>query len=340
MKPILHSGPGLVFGVPTLGRPVPLDWALSLKALSPPINFSVLFHIVRQKEIGLARNDIAKFALEKDAKYLFFMGDDVEVPAHGLRQLIYRMEQDPEVGIVGGVYCAKARPAFPLVFRENGKGSYWDWKVGEYFEISGLGMDCTLIRTDIFKQIEEPWFKTVDTDGFLDNIQSAESWTEDLYFCKKVKEQTKYKIMCDAGVICNHWDVYNGVRYGLPSNSLPMRQKVVENAKRALLIGEEIPFSDPNFSLTTFGPEGSDYRGSSEATPFETGEFDWLIINKATRSFKNFIPEWVRILKQNGKISISFEDEFLDLEAVKKFILSYFNLSSVEINGSFLEFTV
>ena len=46
MKQKLHSGPGLVVGLPTLGRPVTLDWALAFKSLNPPINFNSLFQIL------------------------------------------------------------------------------------------------------------------------------------------------------------------------------------------------------------------------------------------------------------------------------------------------------
>src|ERR1044071_3472269 len=131
----VRSGPGLMIGIPTLGRPVPLSWAMSWRSLSPPINYNMNVMIVNGRAVDAARNEIALAALEKGSKYIFFLGDDVVVPNHTLRQLIYRLEHNPEIGVVGGVYCSKSEPAFPLVFRGNGNGSYWDWRIGEFFEV-------------------------------------------------------------------------------------------------------------------------------------------------------------------------------------------------------------
>ena len=55
-----NIGPTLMIAIPTLGRPVPLQWALNFKSMSPPINFNCDFNIVMGKEIGYARNALAK----------------------------------------------------------------------------------------------------------------------------------------------------------------------------------------------------------------------------------------------------------------------------------------
>ena len=154
-----HAGPGLVIGLPTLGRPVPLEWAFAFKSLNPPINYNTIFQIVNGQEIGTARQAIAEFAVEKDAKYLFFLGDDVVIPPHTMRQLIYRLDQDATIDVVGGVSCSKCDPSNPLVFRGNGHGCYWDWKVGEFFEVTGMGLDCTLIRVSALKSSKNPGSK-------------------------------------------------------------------------------------------------------------------------------------------------------------------------------------
>ena len=45
MKKLLTTGPGILIAIPTLGRPVNLDWALAFKALNPPINYNINFSI-------------------------------------------------------------------------------------------------------------------------------------------------------------------------------------------------------------------------------------------------------------------------------------------------------
>jgi len=311
------SGPGLVIGLPTLGRPVPLEWAFAFKQLSPPINFNTNFHMVRGKPVAEARNEMAEFAISVGAKYLFFIGDDTVPPAHALRQLIYRMEQDGTIGVVGGVYCSKTNPPAPLVFKDNGRGSYWDWKVGEFFQCSGLGMDCTLIRVDMLKDIPKPWFKTVDTDLFLDGKNAAELWTEDLWFLKAVGE-TAWKIYCDASVICDHHDVYNNKIYNLPKGSLPLRQLAVEpgKLKKAIDVGcGPLDRADqfPDYTLVRVDIREDctpDYRCSVDNLPFDNDEFDLVFSSHVLEHFprakwQSVLHEWMRIVKPGGDIMLS-----------------------------------
>lgn len=312
-KKLLQHGPGLTIGIPTLGRPVPLQWALAFKSLNPPINYNTNFVILPGMEVGEARNLIAKKSIESDSKYLFFLGDDVEIPNHTLRTMIYRMEQDEKIGVIGGVYCAKADPAYPLVFRENGRGSYWDWKVGEFFPCTGLGMDCTLIRVALLKELAEKGgdlFKTVKSDKFLDGINSAEEWTEDLFFLNRVVEETSYEIFCDGGVICKHWDVYAGKSYTLPPDSLPMRQLVVDGSIPKLLdIGGSLS-SSTGFNRVTFGDtDGMDYRGQVTTLPFDQESYEAVNLPASylldTRSIKEILKECVRVLKADGVFKLT-----------------------------------
>lgn len=312
-KKHLQHGPGLTIGIPTLGRPVPLQWALAFKSLNPPINYNTNFVILPGMEVGVARNEIAKRAIEHDSKYLFFLGDDVEIPNHTLRTMIYRMEQDEKIGVIGGVYCAKADPAYPLVFRENGRGSYWDWKVGEFFPCTGLGMDCTLIRVSLLKELAEKGgdlFKTVKSDKFLDGINSAEEWTEDLFFLGRVAKETDFQIFCDGGIICKHWDVYGGKSYTLPNDSLPMRQLVVDGDLPKLLdIGGTLS-SHVGFNRVTFGPaDGMDYRGQIGTLPFDQESYEAVnlpanfLLN--IDGIKEIFKESIRVLKKDGIFKVT-----------------------------------
>lgn len=316
---------------------MPLDWAFAFKSLNPPLNYNTIFHVIQGKEVAHARNEFVKVAIEKDAKYLFLLGDDTVVPNHTLRQLIFRMEQDPTVGVVGGVYCCKSDPPYPLVFRGNGKGSYWDWKIGEYFEVTGLGMDCTLIRVDLLRSMgESDWFLTVSTDEFLDARNNAEEWTEDLYFLKRVAEETKYKIMCDGSVICSHHDVYGNKVYNLPPDSLPMRQKLVKKDKRALMIGPPLELTDgESFDVTTFGDEGSDYRGHRSTLPFATEEFDWTIVTDIRDISRDSIIEWLRCSRT--KLTMTFY-EFINIAQVVEHLKQY-NIIVSLVKGNMIEVT-
>jgi predicted SAM-dependent methyltransferase len=306
----IPSNLGLLIGIPTLGRLQPLQWGLAFKSISPPINYNTNMMVIYGNPVDVARNRIAEAAIEQGAKFLFFLGDDVVVPAHTLRQLIYRMEQHPEIGVVGGVYCSKSTPPAPLVFRENGRGSYWNWKVGEFFEVTGLGMDCTLIRVDTLKEVSKPWFKTVDADQFLDAINHAETWTEDIYFLKKVVEETKYKVYCDGGVICDHYD--GNTAYRLPVDCIPMGRTVIdEDKKRALDIGcGEVDRSEqfPEYTLVRVDLRDEchpDYRCDVRSLPFGNEEFDLVFNSHILEHIQrdetiSTLREWLRVLKPGG----------------------------------------
>lgn len=301
MKEHKNTGPGLVVGIPTLGRPVPLDWAMAFKSMNPPINYNSTIHLVKGKPVDEARQEIAENALKVGAKYLFFVGDDVVCPGHTLRQLIYRLENNPSIGCVGGVYCAKCDPSFPLVFRGNGRGAYWDWKIGEFFEVSGLGLDCNLIRVEMLSEMTRPWFKTIDGDQFLDGINSCESWTEDLYFYKKMADETKYKLYCDGTVICEHWDIYNERVYTLPMDSLPRRQLVVSKEKqKCLMVGyEALPDNtqDEQFTFVAIndGEVRCDYRVDYSALPFDDKEFHKVMVSPSVNLRSVDVKELQRV---------------------------------------------
>jgi hypothetical protein len=336
MKTLNHAGPGLLIAIPTLGRPVPLDWAMAFKGLSPPINFNVNYGVIYGRQVADARNAFAEQAITSGCKYLFFLGDDVVVPAHTLKQLLFRMENTPSLLVVGGVYCSKCEPSAPLVFKGDGVGSYWDWKLGEFFPVTGLGMDCTLIKTEVFNKLSKPWFKTVDEDQHLDGINSAEMWTEDLYFLKKLREELGDDLVyCDASVICDHWDVYNNKKYSLPKDSLPMRQKVVTKDKKALILGPSIDLVDESYDVTRCGQDnGADYRLIFNNLPFEKDQFDWVIVTQPILGYNRLdFEEWLRVTK--GKISVCFS-EVLDPINLGKFI-TYNHKMEVKRDGNYLE---
>ena len=336
MKTLNQAGPGLLIAIPTLGRPVPMDWALALKNLNPPINFNVNYSMIYGNEVANARNTFAQQAIDLRSKYLFFLGDDVVVPPHTLKQLIFRMENTPEILVVGGVYCSKSDPSAPLVFRGDGVGSYWDWKIGEFFSVTGLGMDCTLIRTEVFNKLSKPWFKTVDDSQHLDGINSSEMWTEDLYFLKKVKDELGDDLVyCDASIICDHWDIYNNKKYTLPKNSLPLRQKVVNKDKKCLILGPSIDLVDDTYDITRCGQDDqADYRLDFNNLPFEAKQFDWVIVTQPIDRYRvKEFEEWFRVSK--SKVSVCFSD--LINPDILGTLVTYNHQRTVKRDGNYLE---
>ena len=307
------SFPTLLFAIPFSGRPLPPNLLLAFHNCSPPMNYNTVMLNTYGAPIDLARNHFAEKAIELNAKYLFFWDEDVELPAHALRELIFMAEHHPECGVIGGIYCLKVDRPEPLVFNGVGNGPYWDWRVGEVFECTAIGMGCTLIRTEMFKDLEKPWFKSVDDmSPYLDNIRHGEQWTEDLYFCKKVVESKKWKIYAHGQILPAHIDVKTGRSYELPPDSKPMRDIT---AKRGKLKIADLGCG-PNKLKTDEGTvigvdmrdmEGVDYRCDLRRLPFASGELDLVFSSHTLEHFgrseiMDILKEWTRIIKPAGEL--------------------------------------
>lgn len=290
---------------------------MAFKACSPPMNSNTIYFETHAKPIDEARNWFAEAAIEHKAKYLFFWDEDVLVPPHALRELIYVADNWPNVGVVGGIYCLKTQRPEPLVFKQQGMGPTWDWKVGEVFECGGIGMGCTLIRTELFKDIPKPWFRTVDDlSPYLDNLPAGEQWTEDLYFCKKVVDSKKWKIIAHGGLVMPHIDVRTRTKYELPPDSKPARHLLTPVGKKKILDigpGEAGPMKTQEGVVVSVDIReglGVDYRCDFRKLPFANEEFDIVHSSQSLehiprRDVSDTLNEWIRVLKKDGELRLA-----------------------------------
>jgi hypothetical protein len=219
-----NIGPmGLAIGLPMCGRNVTPEWSIAFAMQSYPMNFNRYLDVVKKKPIVEARTKIVEAALEQKAKYLWFLDDDVQPPFFAARRLIYDLEQaDDDVMVAGGIYVSKGELVEPIVYRGNGQGPFWKWKVGDVFDVTGIGTGCMMIKMELFEKLPKPWFKEIDRgpNGEWVNVHQS----DDLYFCDRVVE-AGYKLVADGNVICIHWDVTvdPAQGYSLPDGSYPTR---------------------------------------------------------------------------------------------------------------------
>jgi predicted SAM-dependent methyltransferase len=301
-----------------------VEWGFNIRSLRPPINYNTREGVIIGQEVADARNAFCEQAIDMKCKFIYFQGDDVLVPGHTLQSLIYRMEHDEQLGVVGGVYVTKSDVPQPLVFRGNGAGPYWDWKVGEYFQVTGIGMDATIIRTDVLKQMEKPWFKTIREDGFLDAKNEMESWTEDLWFCNRVYEETDYHVYADSMVMCTHFEYMgnNAWRpFTLRADSRPMQREEIDSKRvQAIDLG-----CGPEAHWWNFGPGynvdrvdirdecNPDYRCDLRRLPFNEDEYDVVFSSHTLEHFARdevdeVLTEWTRIMKPTGEMTLIVPD--------------------------------
>lgn len=165
----------------------------TLRAL-PNVEFR--FWTPPRMSIDNARNQAAIYAMQTECDYLMFIDDDVLIPEDTLVKLL-QADKD----IIAGLVMIRGFPFNVMAFKweeNNGKshlGYYNDLPQERgIVECDAVGFSCCLIKTDIIKALEPPYFVTSRTN------------TEDVYFCLKVKDMLDPKpgIYMHTDVECGH----------------------------------------------------------------------------------------------------------------------------------------
>ena len=203
----------ILIAVPTFESIYP-DTFKSIWELDPG-EHDLYFDFVRGYDCATARNRIAQRALDKGVDYVLMVDNDVILPSDVLLNLL-----DDSRDVVLGYYAHRGNDN--LYHGRMSVCKYWqmdgvpwynypleseytaaemeDLKAkGEYkIRIHGGGMGCALIKTDIFRRIEYPWYDWVNYGGKERGMLS-----EDLYFCERCKEK-HIPIYTDSRAGCGH----------------------------------------------------------------------------------------------------------------------------------------
>lgn len=175
----------------------------------------VLFRFARGYDCAMARNVIAQMAIDLNTDYVLMVDNDVTVPSYALTAML----EDPK-DVCLGYYAHRdsdniyrGRTSVCRLYDENGsayfnyplESEYTDEEMKNFralqqykLQIHGGGMGCALIKTDIFKRLEYPWYKWV-----LYTDEHRGVLGEDLYFCEQCKN-AKIPVYTDSRVGCGH----------------------------------------------------------------------------------------------------------------------------------------
>ncbi len=152
------------------------------------------------------RNILIKSALENDCTHVFFLDDDLQFGPDTLTKLLAH-----DLDIVGGYYLMRNYPHRPILFGE----ALEDGRCRTLFPNDGVepglvemvatGLGCCLIKTSVFKQMEEPWIRLGELE--------KDHWCDDIGFFRRVRA-LGIKMYCDLSVTVGHmgvaamWPVY------------------------------------------------------------------------------------------------------------------------------------
>jgi len=140
----------------------------------------------------LGRNKLAKMAVEQGQEWLMFLDDDHTFPEDLLLRLLAH-----DLPVVGALYLQRQMPFMPIAYAtKDDEGIYWPVDLNAHGEnelvtVRGLGTGGMLIRTEIFRELEYPWFEHGTA-------------SEDLIFCDRVYEAGLGPIYCDLGARMGH----------------------------------------------------------------------------------------------------------------------------------------
>lgn len=147
--------------------------------------------------IDRMRNFTAAAAMEGEFDYVVFIDDDVLVPFTCIAKLIKRAEAGCDV--VAGVTHIRSYPYYPMIFDFSNKENHYVDDYRKKADETGLlfcdavGFSLCLISVDLLKRIVPPFFVT------------GPNFTEDVYFCNKVKQQfPETKIAADITIETAH----------------------------------------------------------------------------------------------------------------------------------------
>jgi len=210
LKPPTNPEHTIVVAVPTLGY-VSLAFILHFFQMAFPVASIREMAIVKGLEVAEARERCIDHLLSLDPlpSYFVFLGDDMLSPPVGMPMLFDTL-LDHKLETAAGLYHMKMPYPQPLMWKTGHIGLLRpgrDFKHGDLVECDGTGLDYCLFRSELFKKISKPRFKTghelVAPRQYLVH-------TEDAWFWQKCAEETGVKPRVDTRVTIGHFDYVTG----------------------------------------------------------------------------------------------------------------------------------
>lgn len=192
--------------IPSKGT-IPARAVESWMGLASPMNNAFVRMFITGMEVGEAYNAAIETILGhpqlQNFKYVLTLEEDNLPPYDGLLKL---QESIKDFDAVGGLYWTKGPGGQPMIYG-NAKETL-NFRPQEPLaetvqECHGLGMGFTLFRLDLFRELEKPWFRTLNAEG-------GKTYTQDLYFFENARKAGK-RVACDTRVRVGHLDNSTGV---------------------------------------------------------------------------------------------------------------------------------
>jgi hypothetical protein len=196
--------------------PVATDFNRLLSLRGYKIEHSSIFG----HNVDEARNLLSSNSVKIGSKYTFFVDNDIILPENALVRMTEILEENDEIGAVTGDYLFKGKLPHSVHLQLDDNG-----KVTELNRIKDLdeevysnwliGMGCCLIRTEVFRQLQYPWFLCYSKKLRKTGVDVSEDGgeNEDAHFSEMLMNNG-YKIKILNDLKCVHVDFNNKIMYG------------------------------------------------------------------------------------------------------------------------------
>ena len=186
----------ILIAIPTAKNIEP-DTFKSIYDLIVPDGYETMFQYFYGYNIDQIRNLIADWTIN-GFDYLFSVDSDIAFPPDTLARLLAH-----DKPVVSGLYIQRKPGQHILeIYEHTATGGVTNMPYGKLkgrplVEVAGCGFGCTLVKSEVFRDIGYPQFKyysALSMDGTV---------SEDVDFCRKAREKG-YSIWADPSILCRH----------------------------------------------------------------------------------------------------------------------------------------
>lgn len=117
------------------------------------------------------RNEVVQHHLEGDSEALWFVDDDT-IPPPGTVEWLVDLVENGAADVAAGLYYSRSLPYNPIAYQRRPNGLYIAlarFAPGEIVYVDSVGMGCTLIKREVFEEIQRQYsvYRRVETGTML-----------------------------------------------------------------------------------------------------------------------------------------------------------------------------
>jgi hypothetical protein len=197
----------VLLGIASAGQPT-APFLESLGRLELPASVEPLQRSVAVGNfIPAQRELIMEDAIAQGFDYLFFVDDDIVLPANALELLLQTAAADPNAAVIGGLYYSRdsARPIAVADWNSDDTSTAHipGFTTQSAAEVAGVGFGCALLRVAAARTLTAPYFPAhIYIERSAHRVRQCD---EDYLYCERVRK-AGFTVRLDARVRCDHYD--------------------------------------------------------------------------------------------------------------------------------------